>query len=204
MLFATGIDVVIEKLWYKRFAINLFEAIASGEFYAVTGMNFSLFLYECPLGHLINLNKSLIFCEELSKLGVPVIPHIYAITDTHREMWANWLKRRPNIQTVLINTQMQRDPISMYEVKLTVEALLKNTAVSIILNGRSLVSPPHDINPRVIVTNQANLKKKAIVENCIIRKQLKEMETINGLLAHHEKLPNKLARLQLNQQFSYF
>ena len=99
---------------------------------------------------------------------------------------------------------MQRDRISMYEVELTVEALLKNTAVSIILNGRSLVSPPHDINPRVIVTNQANLKKKAIVENCIIRKQLKEMETINGLLAHHEKLPNKLARLQLNQQFSYF
>lgn len=204
VLFATGIDVVIEKLWYKRFAINLFEAIASGEFYAVTGMNFSLFLYECPLGHLINLNKSLIFCEELSKLGVPVIPHIYAITDTHREMWVNWLKRHPNIQTVLINTQMQRDRISMYEVELTVEALLKNTAVSIILNGRSLVSPPHDINPRVIVTNQANLKKKAIVENCIIRKQPKEIETINGLLAHHEKLPNKLAQLQLNQQFSYF
>lgn len=204
VLFATGIDVVIEKLWYKRFAINLFEAIASGEFYAVTGMNFSLFLYECPLGHLINLNKSLIFCEELSKLGVPVIPHIYAITDTHREMWVNWLKRHPNIQTVLINTQMQRDRISMYEVELTVEALLKNTAVSIILNGRSLVSHPHDINPRVIVTNQANLKKKAIVENCIIRKQLKEIETINGLLAHHEKLPNKLAQLQLNQQFSYF
>ena len=204
VLFATGIDVVIEKLWYKRFAINLFEAIASGGFYAVTGMNFSLFLYECPLGHLINLNKSLIFCEELSKLGVPVIPHIYAITDTHREMWVNWLKRHPNIQTVLINTQMQRDRISMYEVELTVKALLKNTAVSIILNGRSLVSPPHDINPRVIVTNQANLKKKAIVENCIIRKQLKEIETINGLLAHHEKLPNKLTQLQLNQQFSYF
>ena len=198
------IDVVIEKLWYKRFAINLFEAIASGGFYAVTGMNFSLFLYECPLGHLINLNKSLIFCEELSKLGVPVIPHIYAITDTHREMWVNWLKRHPNIQTVLINTQMQRDRISMYEVELTVEALLKNTAVSIILNGRSLVSHPHGINPRVIVTNQANLKKKAIVENCIIRKQLKEIETINGLLTHHEKLPNKLAQLQLNQQFSYF
>ena len=204
VLFATGIDVVIEKLWYKRFAINLFEAIASGGFYAVTGMNFSLFLYECPLGHLINLNKSLIFCEELSKLGVPVIPHIYAITDTHREMWVNWLKRHPNIQTVLINTQMQRDRISMYEVELTVKALLKNTAVSIILNGRSLVSHPHDINPRVIVTNQANLKKKAIVENCIIRKQLKEIETINGLLAHHEKLPNKLTQLQLNQQFSYF
>ena len=201
VLFATGIDVVIEKLWYRRFAINLFEAIASGGFYAVTGMNFSLFLYECPLGHLINLNKSLIFCEELSELGVPIIPHIYAITDTHREMWVNWLKRHPNIQTVLINTQMQRDRISMYEVELTVKALLKNTAVSIILNGRGLVNPPHDINPRVIVTNQANLKKKSIVENGIIRKQMK---TISDLLAHHEKLPNRLARLQLNQQFSYF
>lgn len=204
VLFATGVDVVIEKLWYRRFAINLFEAIASGGFYAVTGMNFSLFLYECPLGHLINLNKSLIFCEELSKLGVPIIPHIYAITDTHREMWVNWLKRHPNIQTVLINTQMQRDRISMYEVELTVKALLKSTAVSIILNGRGLVNPPHDISHRIIVTNQADLKKKAIIENSIISKQLKEMETISGLLAHHEKLPNGLAQLQLNQQFSYF
>lgn len=165
VLFATGIDVVIEKVWYRRFAIDLFRAIANGNFYAVTGMNFSLFLHECPLGHLINLNKSLVFCEELSKLGVPVIPHIYAISDTHREMWVEWLKNNPNIKTVLINTQMQRDKASMREVELTVIELLEMTGVNVILNGRQPSRPAWDRDSRVTVAGQFGLKNRAIIEN---------------------------------------
>lgn len=186
VLFATGIDIVIEKLWYRRFAMDLFKAIAAGKFYAVTGMNFSLFLHECPLGHLINLNKSLVFCEELSKLGVPVIPHIYAITDTHREMWVNWLRNRPNIQTVLINTQMQRDSASMHEVELTVAALLENTDANIILNGRRPKKSLYGASSRVIVINQSNLKNKAIVENSIARRHMKELATIEVLIARQD------------------
>lgn len=200
VLFATGIDIVIEKLWYRRFAMNLFKAIAAGNFYAVTGMNFSLFLHECPLGHLINLNKSLVFCEELSKLGVPVIPHIYAITDTHREMWVRWLKNHPNIKTVIINTQMQRDSASMHEVELTVVALLEGTSVNVILNGRKPKKPLYGLSSRVIVINQSNLKNKAIVENSIARRRLKELATIEKLISQHE-LPRRyvVVRAQMRQ-----
>lgn len=165
VLFATGIDVLIEKVWYRRFAMDLFRAIADGNFYAVTGMNFSLFLHECPLGHLINLNKSLVFCEELSKLGVPVIPHIYAITDTQREMWVKWLNDHPNIRTVLINTQMQRDKASMREVELTVIELLKNTNVNVILNGRQPSQPAWGRDRRVVMAGQFGLKERAVIEN---------------------------------------
>lgn len=165
VLFATGIDVVIEKAWYRRFAMDLFRAIAGGNFYAVTGMNFSLFLHECPLGHLINLNKSLVFCEELSKLCIPVIPHVYAIADTHREMWIGWLKDHPNVKTVLINTQMQRDKASMREVELTVIELLKNTSVNVILNGRQPLRPAWGKDSRVVVAGQFGLKNRAIIEN---------------------------------------
>lgn len=179
VLFATGIDVVIEKVWYRRFAIDLFRAIAGGNFYAVTGMNFSLFLHECPLGHLINLNKSLVFCEELSKLGVPVIPHIYAITDTHREMWVEWLKNHPSIKTVLINTQMQRDKASMHEVELTVIELLKRTGVNVILNGRQPQRPAWGKDSRVIVAGQFGLKNRAIIENNL-EHQRKSIESLMG------------------------
>lgn len=165
VLFTTGMDVVIEKVWYRRLAMDLFRAIADGNFYAVTGMNFSLFLHECPLGHLINLNKSLVFCEELSKLGVPVIPHVYAITDTQREMWVKWLKDRPNIKTVLINTQMQRDKASMHEVEVTVTELLQSTDVNVILNGRQPSQPAWGEDSRVIVAGQFGLKNRAIIEN---------------------------------------
>lgn len=169
VLFATGVDVVIEKLWCRRFTIDLFQAIATGDFYAVTGMNFSLFLHECPLGHLINLNKSLVFCEELSRLGVPVILHIYAVTDTQRVMWIEWLKAHPNIRTVLINTQMQRDKASMYEVELTVNSLLTHTDVNIVLNGRQPKSPSWQGDNRVIVASQFNLKKRAMIEKARYR-----------------------------------
>lgn len=169
VLFATGPDVVIEKIWHRRFAMSLFQAIAAGNFYAVTGMNFSLFLHECPLGHLINLNKSLVFCEELSKLGVPVIPHIYATADAHRELWVNWLKNHPNIKTVLINTQMQRDFDSMHEVELTVQALLESTQVSIILNGRQPKKPLYGKSHRVVVSNQFGLKKQALIKMSLAR-----------------------------------
>lgn len=171
VLFATDIDVVIEKVWYRRFTMDLFRAIADGNFYAVTGMNFSLFLHECPLGHLINLNKSLIFCEELSKLNVPVIPHIYAITDAQREMWVTWLKDHPNIRTVLINTQMQRDKASMHEVELTVAELLENTNVNVILNGRQPSRPAWSGDRRVVLAGQFELKKRAIIENNLLRQR---------------------------------
>lgn len=177
VLFATGIDVVIEKVWHRRFAMNLFRAIAVGNFYAVTGMNFSLFLHECPLGHLINLNKSLVFCEELSKLGVPVIPHIYAITDMQREMWIRWLKAHANIKTVLINTQMQRDKASMHEVELTVRDLLEHTDVNIILNGRQPSSTPWHGNKRVVIANQFNLKKRVMIEKAR-KKQIAAIEQL--------------------------
>lgn len=182
VLFATGIDIVIEKVWYRRFTMDLFRAIADGNFYAVTGMNFSLFLHECPLGHLINLNKSLVFCEELSKLGVPVIPHIYAITDTQREMWVKWLKDHPNVRTVLINTQMQRDKASMREVELTVIELLKNTNVNVILNGRQPSRPARGGDRRVVVAGQFGLKKRAVIENNL----LQQRKFIESLVAQPE------------------
>jgi hypothetical protein len=166
ILFASGVDVVIEGLWWRRYAISLFDAIVAGDFYAVTGMNFSLFLYECPLAHLINLNKSLAFCDELSKLGVQVIPHVYAVNDQQRNRWVEFLGKRPNIRTITINTQLQRDRYSMREVEQTVVELLAKTNINIVLNGRrpQKDSWPPNNDDRILIANQMGLKRRAIIE----------------------------------------
>ncbi|MCL1839782.1 hypothetical protein FWF89_02150 [Candidatus Saccharibacteria bacterium] len=169
ILFATGPDVIIEGLWWRRNAIDLFTEIAKGGFYAVTGMNFSLFLYECPLGHLINLNKSLVVCEELSRLGLSVLPHVYAVNDTQRDMWVEYLHCRPNNRTVLINTQMQRNRASMHETEKTILALLNGTSVNIIVNGYFPSDPKLASNVRVIHASQQGLKKKEIIDSAIRR-----------------------------------
>lgn len=173
ILFGSDTDVVIEGLWWRRHAIGLFEAIAAGHFYAVTGMNFSLFMHECPLAHLININKSLLFCTELSKLGVPVIPHIYAVHDHQRTKWVELLNQHKSIQTVVINTQLQRDNHSMHEVELTVMELLAKTDVNIILNGRKPKWCDHiaGCEGRIFIANQQGLKQRAIIERA--RQKLK-------------------------------
>jgi hypothetical protein len=179
VLVPTGPDTVIETLWFHRYSNEMFDAIASAGFYAVTGMNFSLFLHECPLGHLINLNKSLLFCEELDKRGVPVIPHVYAINDKQRAMWVHYLRKHPNIRTVLINTQMQRDYASMKEVERTTQSLLDATEVNVILNGFQPKEPSWGVNNRVIVSNQFNMKQVQIINNSIERQHAQIIEVLN-------------------------
>jgi hypothetical protein len=171
VLFGSDTDVVIEGLWWRRHAIGLFEAIAAGNFYSVTSMNFSLFMHECPLAHLININKSLQFCSELCKLGVPVIPHVYAVNDHQRVKWVDLLNQHKDIQTVVINTQLQRDKYSMHEVELTVAELLAKTDVSIVLNGREPKWRDNipDGKGRIFIANQQGLKRRAIIENAILK-----------------------------------
>jgi hypothetical protein len=167
VLFASGPDVMIEKLWWARAPLDLFRKIAEGNFYAVTGMNFSLFLYECPLGHLINMNKSLLFSQELSKLGVPVIPHIYAVNDSQRAKWIEYLNHNSDIITVTINTQLQRTNAAMQEVVHTIEALVAKTRVNIILNGFKPKGLPVEFASRVYIANQHGLKRRAIIESAM-------------------------------------
>lgn len=164
VLFASAIDVVIEKLWFLKNDISLFDEIAKGNFYAVTGMNFSLFLHECPLGQLINTNKSLLFVQKLGELGVSVMPHVYAVNDKQRDKWVEYLNSNPIVKTVVINTQLQRDKYSMREVVETVEVLLEKTNVNIVLNG---FKPRHlsgGLGERVFIANQHGLKRRAIIE----------------------------------------
>jgi hypothetical protein len=194
VLVATDRDVVIETLWMYRYYNNLFDDIADANFYAVTGMNFSLFLHECPLGHLVNLNKSLLFCEELDRRGVSVIPHIYAINDKQRAMWARYLKAHPNIKTVVINTQMQRDYASMIEVERTVDMLLAETKVNVVLNGRQPKEPTWGSDKRVVISNQFGMKRKQLINNDLARQYARLIEAVKNVPVPEEaqlKRPQK-------------
>src|SRR5205085_2644718 len=57
ILFSTGPDILIEKLWWERDEKNIFKTIAGMGFAAVTGMNFSVFNGECPFAHALNIKK---------------------------------------------------------------------------------------------------------------------------------------------------
>lgn len=74
------------------------------------------------------------------------------------------------IKSIVINTQLQRDRRSMHQVRLTAEALLTRTSLSIVLNGRELKDVQRKFANRVFVANQQNMKKGAIIEGAIMKR----------------------------------
>ncbi len=170
VLFAGGIDALIEHLWFKRHHLRLFDKIAAMNFYAVTGLNFSLFLGECPFGQALNINKSLVFCQELDRRGVCTLPNIYATNDAQRKRWASFLAQRPAIQQVAMNSQLQRTKASIAVDDANIRYLLERTVVNILIQGRR-VALPTDLqnNPRLQLASSGALKKEAIVGNQLSR-----------------------------------
>ncbi len=108
ILFSSGPDVLIEKVWRKSERLNLFSEIAKMRFFLVTGMNFSVFFGECPVGQAINLKKSIEYFTLLQKSGVPTIPHLYWIHEFHLQRWVKWLNKNPSINLITVNCQMSK------------------------------------------------------------------------------------------------
>lgn len=135
ILFSTGPDVLIETLWWERYKRDLLPTLAGMGFFGITGMNFSVFDGECAFAHALNIMKSLRFCEELDRLGVWAIPHIYAINLYQRQRWTDWLLANPKITMVTINSQLQRSKVDLANLTATVRHVLKHTGVEIILQG---------------------------------------------------------------------
>lgn len=137
ILFSVGQDVLIETVWWDRHGLDFFQKISEMGFYAVTGMNFSLISGECPLGHALNIKKSLCYCRGMDRLGVWTIPHVYAVNNSQRARWVDWLDAHPDVRVVTLNTQLQRKQRrGMSDAFDTIQALLERTDVHVIIHGR--------------------------------------------------------------------
>lgn len=178
ILFSTDLDAVIEPLWAHRHESRLIENIASMGFYAVTGLNFSLFLGECPYAQRLNMNRSLMYTYLLDQMGVTVIPHTYALNDSQRQALAAHIRSNPNCRTVTINTQLGRNPhsIAMLELSNTVELLLAKTNVKIIIHGRRPAQWKPEWDSRVVLANHAGLVTASIANGAtqLVRQQPKK------------------------------
>lgn len=129
-------DALLEHLWWDRDDLKLFKTLAGMGFCAVTTPNFSLFKGECPIGHAWNIKKGLIFGVELEKLGVTVIPHVYAVHQRQLERWCDWLQKHHGVKNIAMNCQLQRKSIVGRNITVTaLQYLLTNTDVHILLNG---------------------------------------------------------------------
>jgi len=167
ILFFDERDVLLEYLWWDRKNLRLFEKLSQIKFYAVTTPNFSVFQGECPVGQALNIKKSLVSGVELEKLGMIVIPHVYAINKRQSERWSCWLGNHPSVKTVAMNCQLQRK--RQEDIEIVVAALrhlLLNTETHIILHGggNTILSPLEEFRERLHIANSGILKKMEITK----------------------------------------
>lgn len=106
ILLCYGRDRFIEQIWAKR--TETFSKIASLGFDLVTAVNYSVWFNQPHAERLINLKRSLLTFEDLQKLGVPAIPHVYWSGRKDLERWRDWISLNPNTTYLAINLQTER------------------------------------------------------------------------------------------------
>ena len=139
ILFSSGRDVLIEKLWQDFHELNFPEVLSRMGVAVVTGINFSVFLDDCPLGKAVNMKKSLKSMEYFQEAGIETIPHIYFLHINHLQRWARWLQENPVVKTVAINCQFSRNRQTAINISDGIKFLTENTGreIHFLLEGPS-------------------------------------------------------------------
>jgi hypothetical protein len=124
ILFLCGEDTLIEGVWYKRNKSKLFETLKQMNFYAVTGINFSVFGDECALAQNLNLKRSLYSSYLLEQNNIKPIPHLYALNSYQIDRWIQWFKENPKVKYFTINCQFQKSKTSIETVVKAIDCIL--------------------------------------------------------------------------------
>lgn len=137
ILFSSGPDALIEKVWNQEEELDLFVELAKMGFELATAMNFSVFFGECPVDHAINLKRGLQYFAFLQNAGIQTIPHLCWANKFHLERWLDWLRENPQTNLVSVNCQMSRKIDDCRIIAEGIEWLLEKTGgtVHFLLEG---------------------------------------------------------------------
>jgi hypothetical protein len=90
-------DARLENFWRKRHRHRLPEALARIGIEHITGPNFSFPINVPRTDHLTNRRRMLICCEEFSRAGLSVIPHLNGINQKDWDTWRDVLRDHKDI-----------------------------------------------------------------------------------------------------------
>lgn len=100
LLVSVAKDRHLERYWANRRALGTPDALARLGALGITVPNFSFF-NDAPRPHLLwNRARMLVVAEELSRAGIPVVPHIHALTAADWAFWTEFLKAQSRVHVV--------------------------------------------------------------------------------------------------------
>lgn len=136
ILFLTGIDTGIEYAWRERERFELVKNIKNRNILAVGAFNFSLFYGDCSAAQILNQKRSLLSAHYLQENGIPVIPHLYAITPFQLQRWIEWLMQNQGLKMVTINCQMSKSQrLREDDINVIKELIIAIPHLRVILEG---------------------------------------------------------------------
>ncbi len=195
VLFMSGKDHLVERIWREDKISDFYSRLKELGFYLVTAIDFSIFFGECPLGHAINLKKSLISYSQLEDQGINSAPNIYWAHKFHIERWVDWLIQYSNVNLITINCQCYKTvdyPIIASGIKYIIEKinrplvfLLEGPKIGL-LNQLASVSGSIKIafkKPAVYSMNHQRL----IIENGKVKSIAKDSAPKEQILNHNLK-----------------
>lgn len=104
-------DPSLEHFWQEHLASGVLEELSELSIDAITAPNFSTFEDMSQFDIFRNIKRSLLISERLSKLNVPVVPHLNAMESSHWNLWGNFLKNHPEVEIVCKEFQTgMKDP----------------------------------------------------------------------------------------------
>jgi hypothetical protein len=93
-------DQRLEHYWSKRHRYGLPQALARLGIEQITGPNFSFPTNVPRTDHLTNRRRTLICCEEFSRAGLSVVPHLNAINQKDWDTWRDVLRDHTDVHFV--------------------------------------------------------------------------------------------------------
>lgn len=93
-------DRKLERFWKYHRTNDVGAALAKLGLLGVTSPNFSFFTDATRFQILRNRKRILLVCERLAAAGVPVIPHLNALSASDWEFWAGFLREHSEITVV--------------------------------------------------------------------------------------------------------
>jgi hypothetical protein len=105
LLLSIAKDNRLEHYWKREVSQRLPERLATMGIQYVTAPNYSFPLNVPRPEHLLNRRRSLVSAERLSAVGIKVIPHLNAVTQTDWDCWRDFLKDHPHLYFVAMEFQ---------------------------------------------------------------------------------------------------
>jgi len=116
LLVSVNTDPFLERYWRWAKVTRTPQRLAALDIAGITIPNFSFFSDAPRFHHLYNRGRLQACLNELADAGVPVVPHIHALTSGDLTYWLAWLRKHPEVRHVCREFQTGNDEDAVDEL----------------------------------------------------------------------------------------